>query len=70
MSDQTADDLAMAGAPQPCDLLVHGAVVMTLDRSGRVLNDAAVAVRGRDIVWSHKYRFAGDEPDYGSMPRP
>ena len=25
MSDQTVDETAMAGAPQPCDLLVHGA---------------------------------------------
>lgn len=34
------------------------------------LMPGAFLVRGREIVWSHKYRFAGDEPDYGSMPRP
>lgn len=77
MSDQTVDETAMAGAPQPCDLLVHGALVMTLDRSGRMLTDAAVAVRGRDIVdvgdraslerrWQPARRLGG--PDRLVMP--
>lgn len=68
----TADE-----APQACDLLVCAGVALTLDDTGRVLTDAAVAVRGREIVdvgdrlqlekrWTPARRLGG--PDRLLMP--
>jgi 5-methylthioadenosine/S-adenosylhomocysteine deaminase len=35
---------------QPCDLLVEGGLVLTLDAAGTVLADGAIAITGTDIV--------------------
>lgn len=40
----------MTGAPQPCDLLVAGGLVLTLDDHDTILADGAVAIAGRRIV--------------------
>lgn len=37
-------------APQPCDLLIGGDLVLTLDEQGRVLRNGALAVSGGRIV--------------------
>lgn len=29
----------------------------------------AFLVRGPEIIWQHRYRHAGDEPDFSTMPR-
>jgi 5-methylthioadenosine/S-adenosylhomocysteine deaminase len=36
--------------PQPCDLLVTGDLILTLDGAGRILTGGAIAVTGRTIV--------------------
>ena len=36
--------------PQPCDLLVGGDLVLTLDEQGRILRNGALAVSGGRIV--------------------
>jgi 5-methylthioadenosine/S-adenosylhomocysteine deaminase len=40
----------MTEAPRPCDLLVTGDLILTLDESDRVLDDGAIAVVGRTIA--------------------
>lgn len=37
-------------APEPCDLLVTGGLVVTVDAARRVISDGAIAVRGGQIV--------------------
>ena len=39
-----------AGQPQPVDLIVHNAIVVTMNAAGRVLPRGAVAIRGNQIV--------------------
>ena len=36
--------------PKPCDLLVTGDLILTLDAEGRILKGGAIAVAGRTIV--------------------
>ena len=36
--------------PAPCDLLIAHASVLTMDDQRRILDDGAVAIRGREIV--------------------
>jgi cytosine/adenosine deaminase-related metal-dependent hydrolase len=43
-------EAAGAGTPEPCDLLVRNACVITLDEERRVFGRGAVAIRGRRIV--------------------
>ena len=40
----------MPTAPEPCDLLVDGGLVLTLDAGDRILADGAVAIRADRIV--------------------
>ncbi len=40
----------MEPAPTPCDLLIDGALVLTLDAEDRVITDGAVAVAGDRIT--------------------
>ena len=41
---------ATAGQPQTVDLIVHNAIVVTMNAGGRVLPRGAVAIRGNQIV--------------------
>ena len=40
----------MTDAPKPCDLLVTGDLIMTLDAEGRILKQGAIAVADKIIV--------------------
>ena len=40
----------MTDQPKPCDLLVTGDLILTLDADGRILKDGAIAVSDKTIV--------------------
>jgi 5-methylthioadenosine/S-adenosylhomocysteine deaminase len=42
--------VTVAGQPQQVDLIVHNAVVVTMDSASRVLTRGAVAIRGNSII--------------------
>ena len=42
--------VTVAGQPQQVDLIIHNAIVVTMDSASRVLTRGAVAIRGNSII--------------------
>jgi 5-methylthioadenosine/S-adenosylhomocysteine deaminase len=62
----TEDEATAGGSPQPShvDLLIRHGYVLTMDDDGRILEDGAVAITGRDIV------AVGPDGDVAARYRP